>query len=231
MELRVKKYWVGGITGVAWALAMACGVLFLAGCGTTGGGAGGGGGGGGATPPEVQPGPEVEPPRGPVYGEDRLYPGTRITIAFSGVRNAPEPHPEQIRDDGLITPPMLNPAEPVKAAGLTIAELQQELYRRYIPSLFKNITITVRLDERYFFVGGEVRSPGQKPYLSEMTLLRAIQAAGDFNEYANKSNVIIIRTDGRREEVDARLAQRDPSKDPKIFPGDRITVSRYMWPI
>ena len=162
-----------------------------------------------------------------------MHPGTRITIVFSGIRNSPEPHTEQIRDDGFIAPPLLDAVgvERVKAAGLTTGELQSELRRLYVPKLFRTVTITVTIDERYFFVGGEVRSPGQKPYLSDMTLLKAIQAAGDFNEYASKGSVLIIRSDGRREEVDAREAQRDPSKDPKIFPGDIITVPRYVWPI
>lgn len=175
------------------------------------------------TPPPQPPTPGPSVSATNVSG-DRLFVGNRVTIVFSGLTTPVEPHVEQIRNDGYITPPML--PNPVKAEGLTLAELQQELRKQYVPALFKSITITVKSEERYFFVGGEVRTPGQKPYLSDMTLTKAIQAAGDFTEYANKTDVWINRVDGRQERVDVKAILKNPSKDVPIYPGDIIHVNR-----
>ena len=152
---------------------------------------------------------------------DILRPGDRIEIGFSGNSSAPTtPHREQIRDDGLIQPPLLGTN--VLAAGKTIGQLQEELHVRYVPAFFKTLTVTVRLEERYFFVGGQVRMPGQKLYLSEMTVTKAIQAAGDFTDFANRRKVEVVRKDGTRLVVDCKRALRNVKLDVPIYPGDQI---------
>lgn len=154
--------------------------------------------------------------------QDTLQVGNRITIAFSGLPNAPEAHVEQIRNDGYVTPPLLG--KPVLAAGKSIAELQKELRDLYVPAFFRDVTITVRNEERYYFVDGQVRMPGQKPYLTEMTVLRAIQTAGGFTEYANRGKVQVTRADKRQDTVDCKKALRNPRYDLPIYPGDSIYV-------
>jgi protein involved in polysaccharide export with SLBB domain len=156
---------------------------------------------------------------------DTLRPGDRIEIAFSGNSNAPyAPHREQIRDDGLFQPPLLGTN--VLAAGKTVGQLQEELTGLYVPAFFKTLTVTVRLEDRYFFVGGQVRMPGQKLYLSEMTVTKAIQSAGDFTDFANRRKVELVRKDGTRVMVDYKKAMRDSKDDPPIYPGDMIHVNR-----
>jgi polysaccharide biosynthesis/export protein VpsN len=157
-------------------------------------------------------------------GADQLFRGDRITIVFSGPPNPPPPHVEQIRSDGYISPPLLPGS--VQAAGRTIGDLQQELHQRYVPDYFRTLTITVKAEERFFFVGGHVISPGRQPYLSGMTLTKAIQVAGDFTIWAAKGNVQITRTDGRTEEHDVNAILRDPRLDPPIYPNDAVYVSR-----
>jgi polysaccharide export outer membrane protein len=158
-----------------------------------------------------------------VASPDMLRPGDRIEIGYSGNSNAPAaPHREQVRDDGCIQPPLLGTN--VLAAGKTIGQLQNELHDLYVPAYFRTLTITVRLEERYFFVGGQVRAPGQKLYLSEMTVTKAIQAAGDFTDFANRRKVEITRKDGSRTVIDCRRALRDPKKDLPVYPGDMIHV-------
>lgn len=157
-------------------------------------------------------------------GADQLFTGDRVTIMFSGPPNPPLPHVEQIRSDGYISPPLL--PKSVQAAGKTIAELQQTLRQLYVPNYYRTLTITVRAEERFFFVGGHVMSPGRQPYLSGMTLTKAIQVAGDFTIWASKGNVQITRTDGRTEEHDVNVILRDPRLDPPIYPNDAVYVSR-----
>jgi len=160
-----------------------------------------------------------------VVGPDTLHAGDRISVSFSGLPIPIEKHEEQIREDGYINPPFLG--RTVMAAGKTIGALQIELQKLYVPDYFKSATITVRRLDSYYFVGGEVKSPGQKPYLSEMTVLKAIQAAGDFTDFGKKSNVQIIRANGLKEKpFDCVKAVKNPKLDLPIFPGDQIIVPR-----
>lgn len=156
---------------------------------------------------------------------DLLRVGDRITVTFAGIATAPATHQEQITGEGYITPPLL-PAPGVKAVGKTTSELQQELHRLYVPNIFKSITITVRNEERYFFVGGEVKDGGMKPHLTEMSLVKAIQAARDCTDWANKSAVTVTRVDGTKITVNYKKAIKNSKYDVPIYPGDRIHVPR-----
>jgi polysaccharide export outer membrane protein len=156
---------------------------------------------------------------------DMLRTGDRIMLVFSGNPNAPQvPHVEQIREDGYITPPLLG--KNVLAAGKTIGQLQGELRKMYVPAFFSTLTITVRSEERYFSVGGQVNRPGQILYRSDMTVLKAVQAAGDFTDFANRRRVLLTRKDGTLLEVDCRRALRDSRYDPPVYPGDIIHVQQ-----
>jgi polysaccharide export outer membrane protein len=162
-------------------------------------------------------------PPGAPSTPDTLRPGDKIIITYSGNPNAPaQPHEEQIREDGNIKPTLLG--REVMAAGKTIGQLQDELHKLYVPAFFQSLTVTVRSEERYFFVGGQVRAPGAKVYLSEMTVLKAIQAAGDFTDFANRRKVEVRRKDGTRVVVDCKRVIRHPEEDPPIFPGDLVHV-------
>ena len=158
------------------------------------------------------------------FKADTIQIGDRVTVTFSGLPTPLLPHEEQVREDGQIKPPLL--VQPVTAAGKTVGELQDELHRLYVPDLYKTLTVTVRIQERYFFVGGEVRMPGQRPYLSQMTVVKAIQSAGDFTDFGNRKGVIVTRSDGTRLIVDCKKAIKNPKLDPPIYPGDNIRVPR-----
>src|SRR5882762_2243643 len=97
---------------------------------------------------------------------DRLLPGDKIKVTYSGNPNAPEKHEEKVREDGYISPPLLD--RPVKASDKTVGELQEELQKLYVPRFFRSLTVTVATDERWFFVGGEVKSPNRYIYSGEM---------------------------------------------------------------
>ena len=163
----------------------------------------------------------------PNLSPDLLRTGDRITITFAGTPTPLEKHEEQIREDGFFYPPLLR--LPIMAAGKTIGQLQDELQKLYVPAYFKAATVTVKRQESYFFVGGRVKNPGQKAYLSEMTVLKAIQAAGDFDEYANRRNVQIIRADGRKETENCAKALKNPKLDKPIYPGDQIIVPQRWY--
>ncbi len=138
------------------------------------------------------------------------------------------PHEEQIKEDGNITPHLIGP---VKALGRTSGELQKEILDRYVPKYFQansGFTVTVNSSQRSYSVGGEVKAPGPQFYVAGTTVIKAIQSAGDFTDYAKKTKVQLTRANGAVITVNCKKALRDPSFDPPVFPGDTIHVPRRI---
>ena len=80
----------------------------------------------------------------------------------------------------------------------------------------------------FFFIGGEINSPGQKPYHAGLTLTQAILASGGTNPTAG-SKVKVSRqgADGKltTEEFNLPNIQTGKLADPVLQKGDRIEVS------
>jgi len=193
-------------------------VMASSGCGNPGSQVYQSGEGGDVGGPTIVNGDPTPPIRDP------LLTGDRLRVTFYGPPNPPMPHIETIRRDGFITPPLLG--SQVVAAGKTIEELQDELHALYVPAFYKTLTITVTAEERYFFVGGNVATPGMIPYRVDMTLLKALQAAGDLTIWAAEGRVSINRNDGRTEVYDVGDIRKDPSLDPPVYPGDSVHAPR-----
>jgi len=173
----------------------------------------------GGTPVSVSPENSATASQSP----DWLRPGNRITIIFSGIPAPPPKHEEKIREDGNINPPLLG--RPVKAAGKTIGKLQEELQNLYVPAFFtRALTLTVATEERWIYVGGEVKNQGRYIYSGEMTVRKAIQTAGDFTPFANRKKVRIIRASGKTETVNCDKALKNPKLDLPVFADDNVIV-------
>jgi len=69
-----------------------------------------------------------------------------------------------------------------------------------------------------------VRNPGRQVYIGATTVLKAIQSAGDFDDFAAKTRVEVTRTDGTFIKVNCIKAAKDPKLDLPIYPGDKINV-------
>ena len=155
--------------------------------------------------------------------------GETVIVTFSGGGINSEPimptHTEPIKEDGTIT---LDWIGPVKAAGKTPGELQNEIHDLYVPKYYVRLTVTVSSQARVYYVGGEVVHPGVFEYVGQTTVTKAIQAAGDFTDFANRSNVSLIHANGQRIEVNCKKALEDPSLDPPVYPGDQIHVKRRL---
>lgn len=80
----------------------------------------------------------------------------------------------------------------------------------------------------FFFIGGEINSPGQKPYHAGLTLTQAIIASGGTNPTAG-SKVKVSRqgADGKltTEEFNLRNIRTGNLADPLLQKGDRIEVT------
>jgi protein involved in polysaccharide export with SLBB domain len=77
-------------------------------------------------------------------------------------------------------------------------------------------------------VGGSVRQPNRIPFTEDLTLLSAINASGGFNDFADQKRVRLLR--GSEVTIyDVRQFRKDPSKDVKLQPGDRIEVPQTFF--
>lgn len=134
-----------------------------------------------------------------------------------------------VRSDGTVNLPRLNMIT-MKAVGKKFGEFERDIQSAYITNrIYNRVTVAVRPGVRYYTVSGEVTSHGIKlPYTGPTTLLRAIAAAGDFTEYANKRKVEITRASGQREKVDCKTAIENSKYDRSICPGDHIFVPRSL---
>ncbi len=77
-------------------------------------------------------------------------------------------------------------------------------------------------------VGGDVKSPQLLDFAEDLTVLRVINAAGGFTEYANRKKVRLLR-DGKVVVIDVTAIVADPGKDIPLQPGDSIEVPQNFW--
>jgi protein involved in polysaccharide export with SLBB domain len=187
----------------AWLfLLAACGAAWVAGCATA---------------------PVGANPRVPDSSSSALLrPGDSLTIALQGIPD-PTLHNVQIDEQGLINLPYIGN---VVASGLTSAELSSRIRQDYITrNFYMSIDVSVTVTERYVYVGGEVARPGRIIWTPDLTLTKAIQAAGGFTLYAKETQVTLVR-DRVAYLIDADLALHQPKQDPHLVPGDSVQVPR-----
>ena len=82
--------------------------------------------------------------------------------------------------------------------------------------------------KQFFYVGGEVKSPGEKQFRSGLTLTQAILAAGGLS---SESKTVLIAREGNNGLLASTTYKlkdinRGKLADPLIQPGDRITVEQ-----
>jgi protein involved in polysaccharide export with SLBB domain len=152
----------------------------------------------------------------------QLRPGDSLSIAIIGVPD-PTTNNVQIDDQGIISLPFIGA---FKASGETTAGLTQSIRQAYVTKkIYTSVDISVSVTERYVYVGGEVEKPGRIVWTPDLTASKAIQAAGGFTLYAKEEKVSVVRKQILYE-VDIKLAQKSPSQDPRLEPGDSVQVSR-----
>lgn len=152
----------------------------------------------------------------------QLRPGDSLMVALLGIPD-PTNSTVQIDEQGIINLPYIGT---VTAAGLTTSELSRAVRDAYVSRKFyTTLDVAVTVTERFIYIGGEVQRPGRIPWSPDMTLSKAIQAAGGFTLYAKETKVALAR-DRETFDFDVRLAQRKPAEDPLLLPGDSIQVPR-----
>jgi polysaccharide biosynthesis/export protein VpsN len=152
----------------------------------------------------------------------QLRPGDSLNIALQGVPDA-NSYVVQIDEQGVISLPFIGT---MTAAGLSTAELSQRIRETYLAKkIYTTVDVSVSVTERFIYVGGEVQRPGRIVWTPDLTVAKAIQSAGGFTLYAKETAVTLVR-DKAAYAIDVKLAQRNPSQDPRLMPGDSLQVPR-----
>lgn len=165
------------------------------------------------------------------YAQSALRAGDTMEIRLSGV-----PADEvsafnavyTVDEKGMINLPYINL---VKAEGLQANQLQRVIESQLKEAgIFVRPTIVINIQNnlRFVNVGGSVRNPMRIQYTTDLTLLSAVNAAGGFNDFANRKKVRLIRG-GKSASFDCNELMKEPSKDPAVLPGDQIDVPASMW--
>jgi polysaccharide export outer membrane protein len=96
-----------------------------------------------------------------------------------------------VEQDGTFTYPQLGR---IKAGGLTLKALEDEIRRQLADGFFRNPQVAVKVDDyksQRILVMGEVRSPGPITLKAGMTLLEAIAQAGSTTPSASDEAVVV----------------------------------------
>ncbi|MGE5359682.1 MAG: SLBB domain-containing protein [Bacteroidales bacterium] len=99
--------------------------------------------------------------------------------------------------DGTFAYPILGR---LKASGLTLRALENEIKRLLTGDYIKNPQVTVAVEQyrsQRIFVHGEVRTPGTYPLKGDMTLLEALASAGSTTPTAGDEALVVRPRSGK----------------------------------
>ena len=145
--------------------------------------------------------------------------GDKIHIAVFG---QPDLNGDYVVDGGgSVQLPLIGS---VRAAGLTVAEFQKQVATKFGDGYLVNPNVEVDVvNYRPFYIIGEVKAPGQYPYVNGMSILNAVALAGGFTDRADKSEVY-IRRNGSAKEI-----EYPGDETTKVNPGDIVRISERFF--
>jgi polysaccharide export outer membrane protein len=134
-----------------------------------------------------------------------------------------------VRPDGIITLPLLNE---IKVAGLTPLELRERVMAEASKLVEDaNVTIVVKqVNSRKVFITGNVTKPGSYPLTAPTTVVQLIALAGGLLEWADESNIQVMRTDAQGAVSSLKVNYKKLSKGQglkqniDLKPGDTVIV-------
>lgn len=159
-----------------------------------------------------------------------LRPGDVVDIRIANV--PPEDvaqfnSPYTLDESGMVNLPYIGN---MKAEGLTSSQVQVNIQQKLISDgIYTNPSVTVAPSQgqRFVVVGGAVRAPGRVPYTVDLTLMSAINSASGFSDFAG-DKIRLVRG-GKVQYFSKKQLYRDPSKDPRVDPGDQIEALQSMF--
>lgn len=152
----------------------------------------------------------------------QLRPGDSLVVSVQGVPD-PTNNQVQISDNETISLPFIGP---ISTANVSSDQLAERIRETYIAKKFYiTLDVSVSVTERYVYVGGEVTRPGRIIWTPDLTVSKAVQAAGGFTLYAKENGVSLVREE-KAYDINVTLAQKNPDQDVRLMPGDSVQVPR-----
>ena len=133
-----------------------------------------------------------------------------------------------VRPDGRISLPVIGE---IAAAGFTPEQLRKRITDaagKYLEE--PDATVGVKeIKSRNVFITGNVAKPAGYPLNAEMTVLQLIAVAGGLLEYADSKNIVIIHTEGGRQQYykfnyKDVIRQKHAWQNIVLKPGDTVVV-------
>jgi polysaccharide export outer membrane protein len=157
--------------------------------------------------------------------EYRLGPGDKLRVEV--YRETQLSQSLQVRPDGKITLPLVGD---ITAVGKTSIELRDTLataLKEYVTNPVVTVIVTDALAAQVYVIG-EVSNPGAQVMQGPMTVLQALAQAGGLKEFANKSDIRVLRKSSAGRQTTLSFNYKDAIKgdaDPMpLQPGDTVVV-------
>lgn len=176
----------------------------------------------------VRVSPPVASGTGAVEDPDALRVGDRIRVILFDIPTPPPAVEQVIPEDGVLT---LHMNVQYKFAGKKRAEAEKDIAKIYTQDrkIYTRMTVVIEKQATFISIGGEVRSPSSIVHRGDLTVLSAIDAAGGFTPFADRTAVIVTRASNKQQTiVNAKKAIRDPSLNLRLFPGDSVYVQKNI---
>jgi len=173
---------------------------------------------------------EPAAPEGNAVDLYRIVPGDVLSI--EGGKNE-ELSKEQVRVDEQGQINLLYIGK-IEVADKTTSELEDAINQAYVASgKYTDSQVSVTVLTLYYYVAGQVRLPGQKQYMREIHLYRAIINAGGFTEFAAPARVLLLRPapDGKNTvyKINVNRIMRGAPDRVVILPNDVIRVPKSVF--
>uniref|UniRef100_B0T455 Polysaccharide export protein n=1 Tax=Caulobacter sp. (strain K31) TaxID=366602 RepID=B0T455_CAUSK len=149
----------------------------------------------------------------------RLGPGDKLRMIVFGEENLTGEY--VVSAEGRLALPLIGE---IMAKDISVGQLRQIVEEKYKQGYLKEPSISLEvLTYRPFYILGEVNKPGEYPYTSGLTVMKAVATAQGYTYRANTKKVFIKHTGSaaeQRYEVDSQTL---------VAPGDVIRVAERFF--
>jgi len=142
----------------------------------------------------------------------RLGAGDRLRVIVFGEEDLSGEF--EVDDTGAVSLPLVGQ---VRAKGETLRSFEEGVREQLRKGYLKDPRVSIQvINYRPFYIIGEVKEPGEYPFVSGMNVLNAVALAGGYTPRAATSKVLITR--------DGKEARYPVSAQTRLEPGDMLKV-------
>jgi polysaccharide biosynthesis/export protein len=133
-----------------------------------------------------------------------------------------------VRPDGMISLPLLNDVHAARYTPEQLAGVLAKAAEKFISE--PDVTVIVKeIHSRRVFLVGEVGAPGMVTLSGDMNVLQLLAVGGGLREYADKANIVIIRTENGQEKrlkfnYNDVVKGKNTKQNILLQPGDTVLV-------